>query len=221
MEIALDSVNAGGTGTGTSLTYSHTCTGSNLILFVAISVLTVGVDDLTTVTYNSVAMTQVGKKNTNAGGDNRWVYLYYLVNPSTGANNIVISSTSSTQTTSNAVSYTGAKQTGVPDASATNSTTGSTSLTGTVTSIADNCWTVGAIRGSGGALSASGGTTIRGTISSFNKICDSNGAITPAGSTSLGYTCTSGDNAIVIASFAPYVAATTSANFFTLLGVGT
>ena len=107
MAIALDVGTSGGNnGGGTSHTYSHTCTGSNLILFVGVSTNSSS-DLITGVTYNSVAMTLVDKQ---AGTSTNYSYLFYLINPATGANNVVVSASSSTTIYSGAVSYTGAKQ---------------------------------------------------------------------------------------------------------------
>lgn len=204
--IALDSANAGASGTGTSLTYAHTTSGSDRILFVGFAVTTQNTDDITGVTYNGSALTLVDKIKV-PDTDNRWVYLYYIVAPSTGANNIVINSTSSTAKTANAVSYTGASQTGVPDSSATNTATSGTTFALTTTSVADNSWLVAMLRVGSTGLVAGANTTLRGTVSSFSKMADSNAAVTPAGSNSLNFT-TDGNSPLyggVVASFAPSV----------------
>ena len=49
-----------------------------------------------------------------------WTYLYYIVNPTIGANNVVVTTSVSTTLYSDATSYTGAKQIAQPNASATN-----------------------------------------------------------------------------------------------------
>ena len=216
--IALDSANAGASGTGTSLTYAHTTAGSNRILFVGFAVTTQNTDDITGVTYNGVALTIVNKIKVPTT-DDRWTYLYYLVAPATGANNIVISSTSSTAKTANAVSYTGASQTGVPDSSATNTATSGTTFSLTTTSVADNSWLVGLLRVGSTGLVAGSGTTLRGTVSSFTKMADSNAAVTPAGSNSLNFT-TDGNSPRyggVVASFAPDVPASSSVESNTVI----
>ncbi len=59
--IAFDSATNGGSGTGTSLTYAHTCSGSARLLRVGVNLYNPGTDDLTGVTYAGVAMTQIGK----------------------------------------------------------------------------------------------------------------------------------------------------------------
>lgn len=219
MAIALDSANAGSNQTGTSLSFSHTCTGTNLILFVSFKVIAANVDDITSVTYNSIAMTLVNKvlQPTN----NNWMYLYHLIAPSSGANNVTVNSTSSTQKVMYGVSYTGAKQSGVPDAQSTNSNS-LAAIAGTVTTIADNCWLTGVVAAVGTGLAAGANTTLRGTVSSFTKPWDSNAAITPPASASLNATSSGGTPGFgaLVASFAPFVASTGTTAKLTLLGVG-
>lgn len=68
--------------------------------------------------------------------------MYYLINPSTGANNIVASTSISQTLIFQNTSYTGVKQSAQPDASNTSAYTTTTSQSTSVTTIADNCWTV-------------------------------------------------------------------------------
>jgi hypothetical protein len=137
MAIALDtSTYLGITNPWTTLTASHTCSGSNRILFVWC--FTNSTDDIVGITYGWIAMTKIGWAKSD-----RYTYLFYLINPSTWANNVVITSTTSWWAISGiAISYTGAKQTWVPDAFSTNVVT-ATSITNTLTTITDNCRTVG------------------------------------------------------------------------------
>src|SRR3990167_11248949 len=93
-------------GTASSLTFSHTCTGSNLYLKV-----TVGVNftdsDVTGVTYNGVALTLL-RALENTMRDEYW----YLIAPATGAHDIVVSfAGASREKVCNAESYTGVHQT--------------------------------------------------------------------------------------------------------------
>jgi len=169
MAIAFDAQSNNGTsGTGTSVTLSHTCTGSDLILWVGLGIYEPsGGDCITGVTYNGVAMTQAIKYAASATEE---VYLYYLVNPATGANDIVASaSTTVDEFNVRASSFTGAKQTGVPDASVSNQATSATSLTTTVTTIADNCWLVGMYNSNASNVSAGTGTTFRNGITSSKQ----------------------------------------------------
>jgi len=216
MAIALDSANAGSSQTGTSLSFSHTCTGSDLILFVGVRIVTGGVEDVTSVTYNSVPMVLVDKAQNPA--NSQWIYLYYLIAPTTGANNVTVNSTSSTQKIMYAVSYTGARQSGVPDAWST-TTNSNASVAGTVRTIADNCWLTGMLIAAGTGLAAGANTTLRGTVSSFAKMWDTNAAQTPAGSYSLNATTSGGTPgfAVITASFAPVGAALPTSGFFNFM----
>jgi hypothetical protein len=96
---------------------------------------------VTGVTYIAVAMTLVGKVLTTQGSNDRWVYLWVLVAPATGTNNVVITASSATSLWGVAAEYTGASQTGQPDASATEAH-GEKSLA----TVAHNCWGVGIMR---------------------------------------------------------------------------
>lgn len=203
MAIALDNTSQGDT-TGTSLTFSHTNTAGNLL------VVTCGVpasDLITGVTYNGTSLTLVDKIASPAP-DGRWCYMFYLVNPATGAHNVVVSSSSSDFLYANAASYTGAKTTGQPEASATGTTSSSTSSTATVTTTATDAWTVATFRTNDGAFptvtSSPSGAVVRRTGDSAGALYDSNGGVGSGGSKTI--TVTYGGNRYygwVIASFAP------------------
>lgn len=119
--------------TSTSLTYAHTCTGSNLILLVAVVAVTAS-DVITGVTYNGVSMTKIAGQ---LYGGVAYQYLYYLVAPSTGANNIIVSSSSSVLLQSQAVSYTGVVQSS-PTITGNSVENSVTSIASTLTSTVDN-----------------------------------------------------------------------------------
>jgi hypothetical protein len=109
-----DSNGAGGTGL-TSITWSHTTSGTNRLL-----VATLAVDDAaslgdstytTSMTYNGVAMTSAAKVHTNnfTGG---FVELFYLIAPDTGTHNVVATITGGTvNAEAGSVSFTGVDQT--------------------------------------------------------------------------------------------------------------
>ena len=207
--IAFDATANAAADSVTSLTYAHTNTGSNLILFVGVDI-DVGTDDITGVTYNTVAMTRINTQQTGGVG-NRRNFLYYLLAPATGANNIVISRSSTGTIRSASASYTDAKQSDVPDASNTNSAGGVTSILTTTTTIADNCWVVSHNDNDAGAPGAGAGLTIRGSYAN-GGIGDNNTAKTPAGAVSLTWTLPSGGTATCQASFAPVPPVVTTVN---------
>jgi hypothetical protein len=216
--IALDTSVNGGQVTGTSLTWSHTCTGSNLILFVSTVDGTGGSSNITGVTYAGVAMTKIGT-GVQVSGD-RWIELWYLIAPTTGANNVVVSANTSVYMHGISASYTGASQTGQPDASNAATGTGVTATVNVVTA-ADNCWTVTTAK-SGGGSTISGGTndTLRQSSGQIMQ-GDSNGPLSPAGT----YTMTASISvtkawAIISASFSPATGGAPRPSTLTLLGVG-
>jgi len=204
MAIAVDTT-TNGSASATTVTVSHTVATDNPILFVGVWIQNSS-DVITGVTYNGVSMSQVGAVN-NAAVDS--VYMYVLQAPATGANDIVLTKTGTDLGYVLGVSYTGAAQTGQPDATNTGYNASATSLTTSVTTVADNCWTVLMMKANNNTNSAGTGTTLRtdGPGNDQTGIYDSNGAITPAGSTSLQTTAASNRAwAHVMASFAPAVA---------------
>lgn len=221
MAIAFDAATDGSFG-ASPRTFSHTVTGSNPILFVFASVNT-GV--VPTATYNSVAMTEVNKILTGTSGSSRDHYLFVLMNPATGANNVSITA-SAGNVFGGAMSYTGAATTGQPDSSGTNFSTSATSLTGSTTVVGSNCWLVGLFQCDSGATSwtAGSGTTFRSRYGGFNQfgMFDSNGTVGTGSQSLIGNTNTTADKIqCVIASFAPPATAATVRHNFAMLGVGT
>ncbi len=104
MAIALDTTSsATDTGAVNSLSWSHVCTGSSLILIV--SVVTGNSAPLSGVTYNGVAFTQLSLLQLNGG--TRYLSTFYLLNPATGSHTIVATNSSTGDMYGTAVSYTG------------------------------------------------------------------------------------------------------------------
>jgi hypothetical protein len=198
MAIAYDTSTDGGEVSGTSLSWSHTCTGSDRILFVGM----LSSDSApNAVTYNGTNMTLVDSARLSTP---YYSLMYMLVNPSSGANNVSITIDSGF-VHGCSVSYTGAAQSGQPDASTGGVTSAATSVTGTLTTVADNSWTVMmGIQQNGTAKTAGAGTTVRLSITGNQQYAaDSNAAITPAGSTSLIVNSGSAVWAYSMASFSP------------------
>jgi hypothetical protein len=208
--IAFDAFTAGTlVNPGTSVTISHTTSGSDRILFGGGIVRT---NTITGMTYNGTGMTAIGSPVT---GVNDKIYLFYMVAPATGAHNLVISQSGSSVINGNAISYTGASQTGQPDAYTDTAQQTVANQDGTVTTIADNSWAVMyAYDAQTGDSSAGAGTTKRGTSNggANTQFYDGNGAKTPAGSYTLNFVASDSPGTNVgmcnkIASFAPvYVA---------------
>ena len=194
MALAFDAAVDGGSTTGTSRTFSHTCSGSNRLLIVGVrGGTTADGDVITGVTYNGVSMTKIFG---NEPLGNRWTYLYYLINPASGANNVVISASASINISGAASSYTGAYQSSQPDAY-TNNSSATSPLTTTNTTLIDNCWNVLVVVSNTGQAASTGSTqrTIDGA-GTFG-LYDTNGAKTPAGSVSMTVTALNFLNSIM------------------------
>ena len=188
--IALDSNSASlQSNAGTSLTYSHTVTGSNMFLAVCLSIQ--AARTISSVTYSGVTMTKTPESPVTVSGDGYTNSLYYLFAPATGANNVVITPDASSEIYSRAASYSGVLSTSL-DASGTSQTASGNSLAVTLTTVADNSWLIGCERSGGsGTITAGANTTFRGGTSHVGDIADTNAAQTPAGSYSLNMNVTS------------------------------
>lgn len=104
MAVTLDATSSAAVDAA-SITTSHTCSGSNRLLVVIITID--GTETVSgTPTYAGVNMTQL----LNIAPGNFRVYMYYLVAPSTGANNISISFSGGQDAGMMAVSYNGVDQ---------------------------------------------------------------------------------------------------------------
>lgn len=205
------------TGSPSTINWSHTCTGSNLNLVVHVY-NDDGTDKVTGVTYNSVAMTRVQVKSTVA---KQTVYSYILINPTTGANTVVVTaSAGSNQLGGISQSYTGCAQSGQPDSSNNNSQLIVASpFTVTDTVINSNCWLVGCERNDSEIPTAGSGTIIRDTRNTMTGT-DSNGTV-GTGSQTQNWVVSAGSSYTgVIMALTPFGAISNTANFLSLLGVG-
>lgn len=202
MAIAFDASTQGTAGTSSTQTYSHTTSGSNRILYVHVYSTNMTDGTVSSVTYAGAAMTKVGFVSGSIWGG---VYLWRLVNPAVGANNVVVTF-SAGFVVSNATSYTGAKQSGGVFVSNTNqlNTVGDTSITVAVTPNSANNWIVCA-NGNQGA------NPMAATNSAFLRLQGSNIAIASldtnagvSGSTTLGFQVSgNGGQGMVAESFEP------------------
>lgn len=223
MAIALDSTANGSNPTrgATSETLAFTMGSvSNGLLLIAVDRdddTVTAPDDVTSVTYNGVSATQLMKIRSFDGEG--WNYIYGLLAPASGTHNIVvtITGTAGSRLYICGVSYSGVKQTGLPDATASQvQTINGVTTTMVITTVANNCWSVMyTMDNGGGTLSASVGATERATGgANSRKFFDSNGPITPLGI----YSMTVNDSAnskqtSTGVSFAPAAASTPSFNF--------
>jgi hypothetical protein len=201
---------------GTSVTWAHTCSGANRILFVGAFGNTGGAGNIAGATYNGVAMTLIDSQAPVSG--ERWIYLWYLINPAAGANNIVVSSDGSSIALAGlSESFTGAAQTGQPDAHAKNSASAG-SLTVSVTTVAANCWAVAYYKASA-MISAGTGTT--GRQNAIDQLIgDNNGAVAAGTTVNMSATASASTFGGIIASIAPVAAAAVAGSFMPFMSGG-
>lgn len=103
MSIALDATSSGQGIDVSSFSFSHTCSGSNRILIVALR-MGHGYDRISSVTYNGVSLSKLGSVS---GGSFLQGYMYYLMNPDTGSHTVSVTSNQVCKGWATAVSYTG------------------------------------------------------------------------------------------------------------------
>ncbi len=215
MAIALDSSPAAVTGAG-NLSWTHTCTGSELALFVLGETGTTATAP-SSITYNGVNLTRLAHRDGVALGS---VELWGLLNPTTGSNTVTVTKGTSSSRFQSA-SYTGVKQSGLPDATQVGDVTLAAAGNATValSVVAGGCWVISTnedtlINPDAGVVT----TTLRGGETTYGsgRVADSNGTVS-TGSINVGYHYTGANSTtIVCASFAPSV----PIKNLTLLGVG-
>jgi len=177
MAIAFDAATNGGiVNPGTSLSWSHTCTGVDRLLLVGI-ISDVATDAISGVTYNGVAMTKLITAPSDGAGFPRYEYLFGLLAPATGANTVLVSASGSVLIAALSSSYTGVLQSGLPDSSNTNSNASASSLTVSTTVVASGCWLAAYLRAAPGPAIAGTGTTDRVDDASTQLFGDSNGTV--------------------------------------------
>lgn len=213
--IAFDAASNGRSATSDqTLTVSHVVSGSNRLLVVAVTTSdSIDADrPITGITYAGTPLTKATSTQNNAGDFG--AEIWYLVAPSTGTNNIIITATAGiTRIVGGGVSLTGIDQTTPLDA--TGGAQGSSGeSSAVVTTVADNAWVVDA-----NAQNTSGGATVGtdqterwnniGTV--LDGASSTEGPKTPAGAVTMSWTFVSSQWAISAASFAPSAAASTAA----------
>jgi hypothetical protein len=216
--------NNGGSCSGFTPSYTVTSGSSLLVLVIAGDVGT-GNDDVTSVTYAGATMTLAAKQNSSASGA-RMLYLYYLTNPSSGANNFGFACGSSHYMLVGAAEYSGTATSGQPDATATVQSSSSSTSTLAVTTVAANAWVLTAGTSNGNPNpSCSNGCTTRTLDTSFQTwvLGDSNGSAGAGGTTyteTVNFAGSGPDIKQVTVSFAPSGGGATAPPTRMLMGVG-
>jgi hypothetical protein len=202
--IAYDAVSSnGGERNVSSISWSHTCTGSDGLLVVGLAAYDTGTPLPVTCTYNGDAVTSID----TASASSRHCELMYRLSPDTGsAYTISVTFDETTSCSGGAVSYTGVAQQ-APEAS--NTATGtSDSPSCSVTTQSDNAWVFAILCGAEAPGDVSCSNTERWeTGFEFNthtgSQSDTNAGVSPAGAQAMSWSFTaSGAWAAVAASFA-------------------
>lgn len=179
-----------------TLTWSHTCSGSDRILLVSAFSNTMTVSGIT---YNGVPMTLLDVRDS--------LNIYYLINPDLGANNIVVQfmGVGAYQNGGQAASYTGVDQTTPIDSTNFHFAPSDTTNIST-TVVGSGCWLVGFVAGNSANSPTSDRTDRQSTNNGANLdmgLADSNG-IVASGSESMQFIATGSTGTIgIIASLLP------------------
>lgn len=221
MAIAFDTAKSGGTTSLGTLTWSHTCTGSDLVLIVSVN-YDQGTGSISSVTYAGAALTQIATGAQVGSGNTSTLWI--KVGPATGANNVVVTPTVGLFLAGASASYTGCAQSGQPDSSNTKAEASVTTQTTSTTVVASGCWLVMNGSANSGAANVSAGT---GTIKRANLnfvqygYFDSNGTV-GTGSQSLIFNSNTTANGMVsvIASIKPVATTTSVTHLLGSLGAG-
>lgn len=142
MAVAFDAKSFGVATSGTTITISHIVGGANRALLVFAG----NQDNIAAsgVTYSGVALTAIANASTRASLLGKW---WYLIAPAVGTANIVVTFASAvSQAGAAGLSFTGVKQSGIPEAEADSNGFPSSTATQTtnITTITNNALVVGA-----------------------------------------------------------------------------
>lgn len=216
MAIAFDAATRFLPSTGTTATFAHTVTGSNTLLVVFSNIQA---NNTLTATYNGVSMTQVFKQFSGTGSD--YMYCFVLINPTTGTNNVVLTSGAGAGTNWSAqmaLSYTGCKQTSQPDSSnSIQNGLGTGNQTVSTTVVAANCWTVYGLFPQNNDPSGVVTQNNQSRLTGNGNAGDSNATVS-TGSIAGGWNFLLADNnAMGVVSIAPFVAPVVNSNFLSFM----
>lgn len=215
MALAFDSVSQGLNNSGNSVSFSHTCSGTNRIVFAYLRSSSTGGGGVISIpTYNGVNMTLGANNSANQGNS----AMYYLINPPTGAQTFAAGASAGGSSSFSAfiVSYTGANQTAQPDSTNTGTEGGSSPFNASTTVVANGSWVVGGFAEAIGA-GVGGASTQRGTTINGNTVyADTNGLVSP-GTQNIQFTSSvSGNGFWILMSITPDVSPTTTNGSFLL-----
>lgn len=204
MALSYDS-SASATAVGDTVLFNTTVAqAGSIMLFFNSNTVGYALYNLATVRYptSGTDATFVGQVSSG----NRSIGCWYLVNPTTGTNQVEMAFSSNFDKCGAVAVYNLAKQTGQPDSSNSDSGNPESTYSLSTTVVLDDCWTVAGWVAPSGATPSSG-TTERidqadGGAGSHLYVGDSNGPVS-AGSRSLEYTGSDSEWDGIIVSIAP------------------
>ena len=210
--ITFDAASSAKVSSSSSLSWSHTCSGSERLLVVGTNSgdLSPGDRPVSSITYNSVNLTKVRSDDSGNGRSEIW----YLVNPASGVNTIQVNyAGTNVNVQAGAVSLNGVDQSSPLDAH--NGATGSSSSPSvSVTTIADNAWVLDALLvDNSPTITVGSGQTQRWSQNNTNSRGrgSTEGPKTPAGSVTMSWSLSSSRSwRISAAAFAPSTVVTIS-----------
>lgn len=141
-------------------------------------------DAITSITWNGVALTKV-QVQAPTGSNDRYIYIFVLVNPDSGTHNLVINNSTSAYFFGHVAVYNGCGAV-QPGTSSKSTSTAATTFTETLTINNSGSWIVGWAHHWNGNLAAGTGTTLR-TAAAVTGLGDSNGPVN-VGSSSIQFT---------------------------------
>jgi len=195
--LAVDATSHSTAQSGSSWSWNHTCTGSNLILVVGVTNVGAG-NSVLTLTYNSVSLTQV-RKDFN-GSSNSTTEIWYLLNPATGTHSIAVAlNGNATSGIGCAISLTGAAQSGQMDANVGDSTGSGSPISDNITTLTAGDYVIDLAcdnpTGAMGAATAGGSQTVIANIADSSigvlHMASYKGPVSPAGAATMSWTDTS------------------------------
>lgn len=160
-----------------SISWSHTCSGTDRVLYVGIACSNNGAT--LSATYNSVSMTSLGKRSSNDQSQG-FAQLFRLIAPATGSNTVLVSLASGTaDLEGGSISFTGVDQT-TPDGTPVTGISATSSVSVDVPTDSSQSMVVD-VTSCGSTISSSGQTNRW-----LNNQNGSSGAGNGAGSTAVG-----------------------------------
>lgn len=218
MAIAYDT-STGSSGTGNTLSFSHTFGGDNRFAAVA-AIHQLANSGISGITIGGVAATYLTRTKYTAG--NYWVYLYYLPSPASGAQTIAVtaSGANSSPIAAACISLSGVNQESPINVSGITEQANSTSISKTLTTTTDGCWGISALLAFNNTCTnlnvTNSLTQKRQCYDDMLAIGDSNGTVAN-GSVTFGWSSSATQlNAMLAFAVNPHVGATTSQSAFFL-----